>query len=105
MAASLGRYDIGDLVKLVATYTSTDYITPADATTVYFVVKSPATTAATYVFTAGAGGSITRVGVGAYRKDVTPDVYGRWYYRTLGTGGVQNSEKWYFDVEDETFFL
>jgi hypothetical protein len=99
MPATVGPYDFGDLAQLIATYTSTDLVTPADPSSVYYFVKSPASSLATYLFTAGAGGSITRVATGIYRKDVTTDVYGIWEYASLGTGGVQAAEKWHFIVD------
>lgn len=94
---------MGDLVRLIATYVSTDLVTPADPSTIIFLVKSPATTVACYAFGVG-GASITRVPTGAYYKDITVDNYGRWYYRSIGTGGIQAAEEWYFDV-DQSFVL
>jgi hypothetical protein len=106
MAASLGRYDIGDLVRLRATYVSTDLVTPADPSTITFLTLSGAGTVASYQFTGGAGGgSITRVAAGAYYKDVTVDVYGTWTYRAIGTGGVQAAEEWQFSVDQSKFSL
>jgi hypothetical protein len=106
MAASSGRYDIGDLLRLRATYVSTDLVTPADPSTVTFLIMSGAGTIASYQFTGGAGGgSITRSGAGAYFKDITADVYGNWTYRAIGTGGVQAAEEWQFSVDQSKFSL
>jgi len=104
VAASLGRYDIGDLVRLRATYVSTDLVTAADPSVITFLVMSGAGTVASYQF-AGGGGSITRAGVGAYYKDITVDVYGDWTYRSIGTGGVQAAEEWQFSVDHSKFAL
>jgi len=92
---TVSAYDIGDLVRAVATFVGTDGLTPADASTVTFYIKTPAGSVATYVHVGGAGGgSITRVGAGAYAKDFTVDAAGSWFYRVVGTGGVQAAEEW-----------
>ena len=104
MAASQGRYDIGDLIRLRASYVSTDLVTAADPSVITFLVMSGAGTVASYQF-AGGGGSITRAGVGAYYKDITIDSYGPWTYRTVGTGGVQAAEEWQFVVDQSKFSL
>lgn len=106
MAASLGRYDIGDLVRLRATYVSTDLVTAADPSTITFLTLNGAGSVASYQFVgAVGGGSITRAGVGAYYKDITADVYGTWTYRAIGTGGVQAAEEWQFSVDQSKFGL
>jgi len=106
VAASQGRYDIGDLIRLRATFVSTDLVTPADASTITFLTLSGAGTVASYQFTGGAGGgSITRAATGAYYKDITVDVYGPWSYRAIGTGGVQAAEEWQFTVDQSKFTL
>jgi hypothetical protein len=99
---SLGLYDIGDLVRLRATFVSTDLVTPADPSTIIFRILSPATSVACYSFV---GGSITRATIGAYYKDITPDVYGDWAYNALGTGGVQAVSEWSFQVRHSRFVL
>jgi len=105
VAASLGRYDIGDAVRLRATYVTTDLTTLADPSTITFLVMSGAGTVASYQSAGGAGGSITRAGVGAYYKDITVDAYGEWTYRSVGTGGVQAAEEWHFTVDQSKFSL
>jgi hypothetical protein len=105
VAASQGRYDIGDLIRLRATYVSTDLVTPADPSVITFLVRS-AGSVGTYQYVGGAGGgSITRVPTGAYYKDITVDVYGDWTYRSVGTGGVQAAEEWQFTVDQSKFAL
>jgi hypothetical protein len=105
VAASQGRYDIGDMVRLRATYVSTDLVTAADPSVITFLTLSGAGTVASYQFVSGAGGSITRAGVGAYYKDITVDAYGTWTYRSVGTGGVQAAEEWQFTVDQSKFSL
>jgi hypothetical protein len=101
---SLGIYDIGDLVRLRATFVSTDMVTPADPSTIVFRTLSPASGVACYGF-GSANASITRATVGAYYKDITPDVYGDWAYNALGTGGVQAVSEWSFQVRHSRFVL
>lgn len=106
MAASLGRYDIGDLVRLRATYVSTDLVTAADPSVVTFLIQNAATAVSSYQFVGGAGGgSIARSAAGAYFKDITVDVYGLWTYRAIGTGGVQAAEESQFTVDQSKFSL
>jgi hypothetical protein len=94
---TLGRY-----VRTVATFVSTDLITPADPSTIIWRILHPESGVACYSF---AGGSITRSGTGAYYKDITPDVYGDWAYNALGTGGVQAVDEWHFEVKHSRFVL
>ena len=92
---AVSRYDIHDLVRFIATFVSTDGVTPADPSTVTFLMKDASSIVGSYQFTGGAGGgSITRVGVGAYAKDLTLSVTGSTFYRWEGTGGVQAAEEW-----------
>lgn len=101
MATSIGNYDVGDLLRLRATFVSTDLVTPADPSTIIFRVLSPATTVACYAY--GAGASVTRAATGAYYKDITPDVYGVWAYGALATGGIQAAEEWTFTIKHSAF--
>lgn len=95
-------YDIGDLVRLRATFVSTDLVTLADPSTIIFRTLSPAAGVACYSFSA-AGASITRAGVGAYYKDITPNAQGQWAYTALATGGVQAVEEATFYVRHSAF--
>lgn len=95
-------YDIGDLVRLRATFVSTDLITPADPSTIIFRTLSPAAGVACFSFVVAAA-SITRAGVGAYYKDITPNVVGQWAYNALATGGVQAVEESTFNVQRSAF--
>jgi hypothetical protein len=102
MATSIGLYDVGDMIRLRATFVSTDLITPADPSTMIFRIQSPATAVACYAFGVAAA-SVARAGVGAYYKDITPDVYGQWVYNALATGGVQAVDEWTFTVKHSAF--
>ena len=89
--AQVSRYDLYDLVRLVATTVASDGVTPADASTMQFLVRNPSGSVATYT------GS--RTGVGAYIRDITVNVVGSWYYRGVATGGAQANEEWTFIVD------
>lgn len=102
---SQGRYDIGDLIRLRATYLATDLVNTVDPNLVTFLVMSGAGTTASYQSNGGVGGSITRVATGAYYKDILLDAYGLWTYRSIGTGGVQAAEEWQFTVDQSKFNL
>lgn len=101
--AEVERYDLFDSFRQTATFVSTDLVTPADPSTVLFLVKNPLGTVSTYSYGA-AGASIVRDGVGAYRRDQTLDVVGSWFYRSQGTGGVQAADEWSLLV-DASFVL
>lgn len=95
-------YDVGDLVRLRATFVSTDLVTTADPSTIIFRTLSPNAGIACYAFGVG-GASITRAGVGAYYKDITPNAEGQWAYNALATGGVQAVEENTFNVKYSSF--
>lgn len=95
-------YNIGDLVRLRATFVSTDLVTAADPSTIIFRTMSPVAGIACFSF-AVAAASITRAGVGAYYKDITPNAYGVWAYNALATGGVQAVEESTFNVQYSAF--
>lgn len=104
---SVSRYDIGDLIVLPATFVGTDGVTPADPSTIDFLVKNAAGSVATYRFGA-AGASIVRTGVGAYFKEIIVEpsgLTGSWAYRAMGTGGIIAAEEWLFIIDRSTFFL
>jgi hypothetical protein len=98
---SVSRYDPGDLIRMVATFVSTDNVTPADPSTIFLFVKDASGIVGTYQYGA-AGASIIRVGVGAYARDhsipFSNAAAGSWHYTYLGTGGVQAVSAWSFLV-------
>ena len=102
--STVGQYDLFDLVRLTATFVSTDLSTLADASTITLHVRSPAGSVATYGYLA-AGASIIRDGVGRYWREVTPDMDGEWTYFWRATGGVQANEEWRFNVRRSMFNL
>ncbi len=101
--ADVTKYDLHDLVTLRATYVSTDLVTTADPSYVICYVKNPSAVVASYPYGV-AGASVTRQATGAYFKDITLDVVGKWYYRWEGTGLLQAAEEWTL-VCERTFVL
>ena len=102
MASQIGNYDIGDLIRMRATFVSTDLSTPADPSTMIFRLIYPDNSVSTYKFGTA---SVTRAGVGAYYTDVTASVYGPHAYSALATGGVQTVEEWQFNVRHSKFVI
>jgi hypothetical protein len=97
---SVSRYNPGAMARLVATIVSTDGVTPADASVIDIFVKDSQGTVTTYRFP---GGSVIRVGTGAYAHDhqipYSANAVGSWFYGYLATGGAQAAEEWSFIVE------
>ncbi len=100
--ARIDSYDNRDLIRLRATFVSTDLSTPADASSIFAMVQNPYGTVATYAFSSG---SIVRSGVGGYWLELTPSMAGNWYYRWEASGGVQAAEEWSFIVSQSKFQL
>lgn len=100
MASQIGIYDIGDPIRLRATFVSTDFTTVADPSTMIFRLLYPSGSVATFAFGTA---SVTRSGTGAYYLDTTASVYGDHAYTALATGGVQAVEEWTFNVRHSKF--
>jgi hypothetical protein len=82
-------YDVGDLVRATATFTSlTGALT--DPTTVVCTVKHPDASVTT--------SSNTKSSTGVYYSDITIDADGWWYYRFAGTGTLVAAEEGSFFV-------
>lgn len=96
------RYDVGDLVRVVASFAGTDGVTPASPSAVQVQVMSPLGSVATHLFGAG---SIVQVGSAAYAHDFTITHPGSWFYRWVGTGNVQAAEVWSLVGERSVFHL
>ena len=93
-------YDIGDMIRLAATFTSGEV--NADPTVITLKIKHPSGSVDTYLY---GGGTIEmiRPGTGDYYKDVTLAEQGGWYYRFAGTGTLVAAAENYFDVRDSKF--
>jgi hypothetical protein len=93
----MNLYDIGDLVKLSATFTVGT--TPTDPTTITLHLKDPSGNVVDYVF--GVGTTIVRTSAGAYYANITPDETGLWWYRWEGAGAVQTTDEEPFRVRPQ----
>lgn len=87
------EYDLGDTVRLTATFASTDGA-PANPTTVRFWVKAPSST----VLTAQTSTEWTQPSTGTYTFDLVPSATGVWSYRVSSTGTIVSSEDGQFIV-------
>lgn len=83
------RIDIGDRVRLTATFQDLDEVA-TDPTTVVCTVKAPSGPTSTP--------SVTRVAEGEYIADVDVTEAGLWRYRWAGTGDLVAAEEGEFSV-------
>ena len=83
-------YDIGDLVRLSATFTNTaGAVTDPTATTCSIRVPSGTVTTHTY----GVSADLVRDSTGLFHLDYSPTVEGIHNYRFVGTGACQTAEE------------
>jgi hypothetical protein len=85
----MDRYDIGDLVRLTATFTD-DAGDPVEPGTVQLVTRDPADVEAEH--------DATSDDDGAYHVDLQPQGAGTWGYRWVATGAGQGAEPGQFHV-------
>lgn len=96
------RYDVGDLVRIVASFVGTDGVTPGNPSLITVQVMDPRGSVAAHAF---GSGSVVKVGSAAYAHDFTIDRPGSWFYRFEGTGNVQAAEVWSLVGERSVFNL
>jgi hypothetical protein len=82
-------YQVGDGVRLQATFTSLDGVN-TDPTTVSLKVTDPGGTTTTYTY---AGGDITKAATGVFRYTLSITTAGDYTYKWFGTGTVQAASK------------
>lgn len=78
------RYQIGNRIRTVGTYTQADELTPVDPSNVYCTVTAPDGTATAEAWP----GNIERDSVGVYHLDFDLDQVGYWYIRWWSEGTV-----------------
>lgn len=88
-------YDIGDLIKLTATFKNSGG-TPTDPTTITLRVTDPVATTSVYTY---ALAQVTKESAGVYSKSITPASSGYWHYRWEGTGAVEQVEQGLFFIK------
>ena len=91
-------YDIGDGVRLKATFTLSSVNT--DPTAVKLKVKDPSGNIDIYTY---ALAQITKSAVGKYYKDIFVDESGEWFYRYEGTGTIEAADERKFIAEVSEF--
>ncbi len=80
------EYDIGDSVRMKATFKSLDTGLVADPTVITFKLKVPDGTVSTKVY--GVDGEIVKDSTGVYHWDFTTLAKGKHHWRVTGTGAV-----------------
>lgn len=86
----INAYDVGDLVRLTATFSNAAGVL-ASPTTVTLTVTKPDGTAAS-------GTTPSNTGTGTYRHDLAVDQGGIWRYRWVSTGDPTTAEEGIFFV-------
>jgi hypothetical protein len=98
----MNAYNVGDLVRITATFTSASV--PADPTAISCIVKRryqlPPVASTTYVYPT----TISKDSTGVYHVDVVPDTEGIYDYRWVGTGAVIAAGESAFNVPNSEFF-
>lgn len=96
-------YDVGDLVRIGATFKDDDN-QPADPTTVTFSFRQDTQTKAqATVYTYGLSVQLIKDGVGQYHVDLAISASGLWHYRWAGTGAIVGAEEGDFVVNISQF--
>ena len=94
-------YDIGDRVRLIASFTSPDDSSPVDPDQVTVKYSSPA--GATVELTYGNDPQVVRDEPGRYHVDIDVNVAGRWRFRWGGTGNNAAAAEGIFNVRESYF--
>lgn len=92
-------YDIGDAIRLSATFTVGGVAT--DPTTLTLRIKAPGGTETTYTY--GTDAALVKDSVGVYHLDYLPPVAGGYTYRWAGTGAAQAASETPFSVRLSAF--
>jgi len=90
------EYDIGDLVKVIGTFTKTSDDSVIDPTVIRAYYKNPSGITTSLVF--GVDGALEKEGIGIYFVEISITESGNWYYRFSGTGNAQGGEETHFKV-------
>lgn len=92
-------YDVGDLIRVSAAFTSAG--AAIDPTAVTAKVKSPAGLTTTLVYGVDAG--LIKDSVGNYHVDVSATEAGTYVYRFAATGTAQSASESFFRVRASAF--
>jgi len=99
MSVSINIYDVGDLVKIKATFTVDGTLT--DPTTVKGKWKLGSGDTTEYIY--GTDTELVRESAGVFHFNVSPVANGTYYYRFEGTGAAQGAEEGTFQVRQSNF--
>lgn len=90
-------YDIGDLVRIKATFENVDGVI-LDPTTITFKLKTPDDVTTVYVY--GTDAALVKESTGVYHVDWSCTQAGLHIYLYIGTGTVQTAEESHFQVRE-----
>lgn len=93
------RYDIGDVIRLHARFTSDGV--DVDPDTVVFKAMDPSGQVQTWTF--GTDPEVSQVGTGHYELDLPLTASGTWHYRVEGQGTHQGADEQQFTVRESVF--
>lgn len=93
------RYDVGDVVRLTAHFTSRG--TDVDPDKVVFKALPPG--GEPLVWTYGEDAEVIRLGTGHYYLDLPLTAGGAWHYRVEGLGAYQCADEQQFVVRETVF--
>ena len=92
------NYDVGDLVKVIGTFTDPDAGDALiDPTAVFLSVKDPSGNLTTFEY--DVDDDITRESEGVYSAEIDCDEAGTFYYRWFSTGLGKAAEEKSFKVD------
>lgn len=97
----MNEYDVGDVVRLLVTFTNSVDDSAVDPATVTARVKSPVGVKTAYVY--GTDVELVKVGTGNYRLDIEPAIQGVWRYRFEGTGTYKSAGEASFEIVESVF--
>lgn len=93
MSASYTVHDLGDVVRVRATFTINEILT--DPSAVFVKIKPPSGTVTTYEYGVD---DVIRESAGIYYFDIDANEVGWWWYRWLSTGTGQAAAERKFQV-------
>ena len=97
----MNTYDLGDVIKCMATFTNTSG-TAVDPATITFKAKVPRSgTITTYVYSVDP--QLIKEDTGVYYVHFVPTTHGEWYYRWAGTGANAAAAEKTFNIRDSAF--
>lgn len=89
-------HDLGDVVRVSATFTDVDTEGTVDPDVIKLSIRTPAGVVTTYTF--GVGAYIIKQAVGEYNAVIDANQSGFWFYRWWSTGFGQAAKEKTFKV-------